>query len=273
MADTLPAAAKVERSLPTVPWLDERTMLAFEKDVLGFHVSGHPLDQHQRTLATFCNATIASLSNMNHDATVIVGGVLSSVRPTFVKQGKSAGEKMAMITLQDKTGQMDGVVFSSVFAKCGAAVQGDSIVLVIGRVDKQRGEPQIIADNVIPAIDAPKHLAGRIEVDVMDDARLGPIESRLQMLSGYLQQANASATAGAVNGWRAAEVLINLHCEGKRYALKCGRVRAIADSALLQNLVDVAGDADKVRMVSAGPPKRAEDRNGQRWRKPQMAEA
>ncbi|HEX5690569.1 MAG TPA: OB-fold nucleic acid binding domain-containing protein, partial [Roseiflexaceae bacterium] len=215
-----------------------------------------------------------SIANLNHDTTIIIGGVLSSVRPTFVKQGKSAGEKMAMITLQDKTGQMDGVVFSSVFAKCGAAVQSDAIVLVIGRVDKQRGEPQIIADNVIAAIDAPKYLAGRIEVDLLEDAASGPIESRMQMLAGYLQQANAAATSGAVNGWRAADVFINVHHDGKRYALKCSRFRAIADHNLMQSLIDVAGDPNRVRLVSAGVPKRNNDeRNGQRWRKPAMAEA
>jgi len=274
MEQAAPAVAKMERSLPSVPWLDDRTMLGFEKDVLGFHVSGHPLDQHEAALRTFCTATTTNIANLNHETSVIVGGILSSVRPTFVKQGKSAGEKMAMITLQDQGGQIDGVVFSSVFAKCGAAVQSDAVVLVIGRVDKQRGEPQIIADNVIAAVDAPKYLTGRIEIDLADDAGAGPLESRLQMLSGFLHQANAAATSGAVNGWRAADVFIHVRAEGKRYTLKCGRLRAIADQALLQNLADVAGGANHVHLISAGVPRRSDDRgNGQRWRKPQMIEA
>jgi DNA polymerase-3 subunit alpha len=264
--------ATAERSLPSVPWLDERTMLAFEKDVLGFHISGHPLDQHQATIRLFCTASVSAVASLDHDATVIIGGVLSSVRPTFVRNGKSAGEKMAMLTLQDKTGVIDGVVFSSVFAKCGAAVQNDAIVLIVGRVDKQRGEPQIIADQVMPVADASKRLTGRIEIDLREDRGDAPLESRLQMVAGFIQQAGASSAASTAQGFRAADVHVHVHAAGQRYTLKCLRARAVADDRLLQNLAEAAGGEERVRLISAGIPRRAENPAGQRWRKPAMAE-
>jgi DNA polymerase-3 subunit alpha len=259
IAEASPAAAKIERKLPSVsPW-NQRDTLKNEKDVLGFHVSGHPLDDHEPTLRTFATSTVANAANLNHDTAVIVGGQLASVRPTFVKQGKSAGEKTAMITLADKTGQMDGVVFSSIFARCGANLQADAIVLVIGRVDRMRGEPQIIADNVIAIADAPRFLAGRIEIDLLDDCEGESLEARMQMVAGYLQQAGA---AGVVHGCRVAEVCLNLFDEcGRRYALRCNRLRAVAEPALLATLRELVGD-NHVRVISGGIPRRSSD-NGQ----------
>jgi DNA polymerase-3 subunit alpha len=261
IAETTPAAARIERKLPNVtPW-NQRDALKNEKDVLGFHVSGHPLDDHESTLRIFATCTAANVANLNHDTAVIIGGQLASVRPTFVKQGKSAGEKMAMITLQDKSGQIDGVVFSSVFARCGAMLQADSIVLLIGRVDRMRGEPQIIADNVIAIADAPKFLAGRIEIDLLDDREGESLDARMQMVAGYLQQAGA---AGVVNGCRAADIYLFMHDDrGQRYALRCNRLRAVAEPALLATLRDLVGESH-VRVVSGGIPRRnGEGANGQ----------
>jgi DNA polymerase-3 subunit alpha len=274
MAEAAPAAIapKLQRNLPSAaPW-SAMDMLKAEKDALGFHVSGHPLDQHQSTLRDFCTAVSTSIGQLNHDTAVVIGGQLTRVRMTFVKNGRSAGEKMAMITLSDSHGSIDGVVFSGVFAKYGAILTDDAIVLLIGRVDRQRGEPQIIVDQVLNISDAAKHLAGRIEIDFADDSAGDPVEAQMQMVAGLLQQAGAARVA---DGGKSAEVFVNVLADGRRYAMKSGKLRAIADAALLRQLREVVG-VDRVRTVSGGAPKPAGNgTNGaKRWnRSQQLVEA
>jgi DNA polymerase-3 subunit alpha len=258
IAASEPAAAKAQRNLPSVtPW-DQKRMLAGEKEVLGFHVSGHPLDQHEGILRDFCTATTSAVARLNHDAAVIIGGQLTRVRITFVKTGKSAGEKMAMITLQDKTGSIDGVVFSSVFAKYSMHLQEDAIVLAIGRVDKQRGEPQVIVDQVIKLADAAQFLAGEIHIDLADDPQGDPIETQMQLVAGLLQQAGAARIA---EGGKPAEVFINITTDQQRYTLKSNRLRVIAEPNVLQRLRETVGPAN-VRIISGGIPRRDKPDNG-----------
>ncbi len=252
MAETAPAAVqKVHRNLPAAtPW-DQKTMLAGEKEVLGFHVSGHPLDQHQHTLREFCTASTTDIARLNHDSAVIIGGQLTRVRIVIVRNGKSAGEKMAMITIQDKVGAVDGVIFSSVFARYASILQDEAIVLLVGRVDRNRGEPQVIVDQVIRIQDAPQHLAGRIEIDLVDDPELDPVEPQMQMVAGLLQQTGGAKIA---DGGRPAEVYLYLVTGGKRYTLRANRLRVIAESDLLHRLRQTVGQ-NRVRVISGGIPK------------------
>ncbi|HWB20406.1 MAG TPA: OB-fold nucleic acid binding domain-containing protein, partial [Phycisphaerales bacterium] len=240
--------------LPNVPPWPLQTTLAGEKECLGFHISGHPLDQHMHTIRTFCTANTRAARNLSHDTPVIIGGVLSSVRTTVVKNGRSAGERMAMITLQDRDATIDGVVFSSVFARIGQNLTADSIVLLVGRVDRNRGEPQIIVDQVLPIADAPAHLTSKIEITISPSSDEGSARSTMQMLLGLLQQAGSSRIS---NGNRPADISLALNVEGKHIALRPARLRCVPSADLLRSLDDLLGP-HSVQLVSAGVPQRME---------------
>ncbi len=160
------AAGKGEPSaaLPrTPPWTDAQ-MLDFEKSVLGFYASAHPLDRYRDALARFGNATIAEVKMLRANTQVILGGMLTRVRPTFVKNGRGAGQKMAMITIEDATGAIDGVIFSDAFAVAAPLVEADKIVFLKGKVDRRREEPNIVVDQVIPIEQAAAQLTQAVEI-------------------------------------------------------------------------------------------------------------
>jgi DNA polymerase III subunit alpha len=233
-------------------------LLTYEKDVLGFHISGHPLDQHDAAMRTFRTATVAAAKNMNDEAAAVLGVMLSSVRITQVRNGPSAGEKMAMLTVVDKTGTMDGVVFASTFKEAAMHLQDGQPVFLTGRIDRKRGEPQIIVDQVIKPEDAPRYLAGAIELDFIEDADGMSLESTMSMAAGLIQQ-HAITPSG--NGARPAEIYINVITNGKRVQLRSGKLRAVAEPLLLNRLNDLLG-ANCVRLRRASsPPVR---RNGTR---------
>ena len=184
-----------EMPLPAVPPWDDRTKLANEKEVLGIHLSGHPTDEHADAIRRYATSDLRGLEQAADGRTVLVGGMLSEVRITVVRSGRSAGEKMAMITLEDRVGQLDGVVFSSVFAREAAHLQSQAVVMLVGRTDRSRGRLQIIVDRVVPIHEAPRHFTSRIEL-VFDADGPGSDGNDARRVHG----ANGANGAGGANG-------------------------------------------------------------------------
>lgn len=223
------------------------TTLAAEKETLGIHLSGHPLDEHEEALRTFATADTRRAASLAHESAIVLCGILTRVRITVVKSGRSMGEKMAMITLQDKHGSIDGVVFSKIFARDAAGLIDESIVFAVGRVDTARGEPQIIIDRVVPAAEAPLHLARRVELGFSDE-NAAPTVPLMQMVAGVLQQAAASPGRA-----RPVDLVVEVCTEGRRVRLRPGRLRVVPDSMTLERLRDLVGD-ENVRVVGGGAP-------------------
>jgi DNA polymerase III subunit alpha len=243
-------AAQPERPLPNVaPW-DDITTLQHEKDVLGFHISGHPLDRHEASLRAYRTHTLAQAASLQHDHPVALGAMLTRIRHTNVRTGRSAGERMAMISLMDKTGALEGVVFSDAFRTCAHVLQSDAVLLFTGRMDTRRGEAQIIVEQAIRPEDAPRFLARAVEIEFFDDPEADPLPPLMSMVSGVLQQ--ASAARG--DGGRPAEVFIHVLSDNRRITLRPSRLRTVvAEPALLAHLRDLVGES-RVRIIAGQPP-------------------
>jgi len=257
--------ARNDRPLPSVtPW-DDMTTLAYEKEVLGFHVSGHPLDQHDAVLRKYATHRVDAVPKLRDEATVVIGGMLTRSRITVVSKGRSQGEKMAMITIMDKSGSIDGVVFSDTFRTAAPLLQVDAMVLLIGRVDLKRGQPQIIVNQVITPEDAPRHLAKAIELEFVADEQSKAAISTMQMVAGVLKQAG-----GANGSGQRADVVVRVRSGGKRVTLRSGNLRVVADSQLLNQLERLVGSEHM--NVIAGPPAPRNNGNGAaRYRRPAFA--
>jgi len=243
---------QAERPLPDVPPWPRLQMLANEKQTLGFHVSGHPLDEHERALAGFCNNTIAGLADAVNEKQVALGCILSSIRLTTVKRGASAGEKMAMVTLQDKTGSVEGVVFSDVFKHVAHHLHEDAVIVVVGRVDRSRGDVQIRVEDVFPPDDAPARLAGAIELHFVEQPDGDPLPPQMQMVAGLINQAAAGRVAngrnGNGNGHQSTDLIIRVSTNGQDVLLRPQRLRLTPDQNLLERLRSVLGP-DAVRLM------------------------
>jgi DNA polymerase-3 subunit alpha len=264
VAEQGPAETRDERPLPGVPAWDQMTMLAGEKETLGIHVSGHPLDQHEAELRQYCTTNTAEMQAAVQDAPVVIGGILSRVRITTVRSGRSAGQRMAMITIQDRAASIDGVVFSDVFARDAPVLQEGSIVLLVGTVDHSRGSGQLRVEQALRIEDAPRHLGRGLELSFMDEEGGEGIESQMNLAAGVLQQAGAARVVGE---GRPVEVQLRVITAGKEIDLKAAHLRIVPEPALLQNLRDVLGE-EHVRLITGGPPPR---NNGggsaPRWRR------
>jgi DNA polymerase-3 subunit alpha len=173
-ADTAAAGA-----LPKVPAWSEAQILQEEKAALGFYVSSHPLERHRRWASVFVTATTETAKQVAQDGRVVMACLVQSIRTIIIKNGRSAGQKMAIVTFEDTAGTVEAVMFSECYAQFSHHLTADNVVFVLGRVDRSRtggggpqkkGAPGAIGDEDAPAA-APAENSLQIVVD-----RIVPIE-------------------------------------------------------------------------------------------------
>ncbi len=166
-------------SLPMLPEWPEKQKLQFEKAVLGFYCSSHPLAEHSAELEAFATSSISELATKFEDgAIVVVGGLVSK---STVKNDKK-GRRFAMIELEDMNGSARGVVFAKLFEEVKEYLVADAVVFVEARLDKSRDEPSLVVNSVIPMADAPRRLAARAVVRLPMEGVEAPKLERLRAL-------------------------------------------------------------------------------------------
>src|SRR5438270_2430034 len=145
-------------ALPDVEEFKNAELLKFEKELLGFYITSHPLTEHQAALDRYTTASTKEAMALSEGTEVMIGGMISRLKKTVTKNGRSAGQHMAIITLEDLDGQIDGTVFAENYAqicvKYPTAVAMESIVFVKGKVDKKRETPSLLVNEIIPITDA-----------------------------------------------------------------------------------------------------------------------
>ena len=136
-----PAKPLPEPAYPDVDeWLPKQK-LAFEKEALGFYISGHPLDRYMADLARFRATRVDELEKKEDRAEVSVGGVVTEYRERPLKSGNG---RMAFFALEDPSGQVEVVCFSKPFAEFEEVLKMDEPLLVTGTVNSEgEGEAMV----------------------------------------------------------------------------------------------------------------------------------
>jgi hypothetical protein len=117
--------------LPAVAEWPSEQLLAYEKGVLGFYLSGHPLERYRDTAQQLGTLSAAELATRSVGARVAVLGQISSVRERATK----SGNRMAFATLEVVDGAVSLTVFPEALKTCGAALRAQGPVLVKARID------------------------------------------------------------------------------------------------------------------------------------------
>jgi DNA polymerase-3 subunit alpha len=161
--------------LPDVPELSPADLLKFEKDLLGFYITSHPLTQHQALMERYTTATTREAAKCAEGVEVLIGGMLSAVRPKVAKTGRSVGQRWAILELEDLEGKLEGMCFAEPYADISERYPGvlapEKIVFVRGKVDKRRETPCLMVTDVIPVDVAIEKLTTSIGVRLDRAAR------------------------------------------------------------------------------------------------------
>ena len=130
--------------LPDVKELSPKEILAWEKETLGFYISGHPLETFRDKLSVLKSSKVLSQFVGKR---VKVGGIITEVRQITTKKGDS----MAFFTLEDFDGIINVTLFPNVFYQNSAVTQVEEVVVVEGRVDNSNDTINVVADKVTAA--------------------------------------------------------------------------------------------------------------------------
>ena len=152
--------------LPNIPDWDEHQRLASEKEILGFFITGHPLERYKDKLEDFRALTTAEISGLKNSTgkdEVYAGGVICNVR--ILKSKK--GDFYAQGTFEDMEGSVDLLVFPEAFRRVQDKVKLEVPVLVRGGVRIEEGSnPKLTVSEITPLEEAQPKLPRAIRVRI-----------------------------------------------------------------------------------------------------------
>jgi DNA polymerase-3 subunit alpha len=132
---------------PDLPEWPEEQRLVFEKETLGFYVSGHPLDRFSTEVSRFSKKSIAELIGEAKNAECKIAGIVTDFRTRRTRRG----ELMALFTLEDLTGAVQTVVFPNSYPKFEPYMTADFPILVSGRFELEDDKScKLIASDLQP---------------------------------------------------------------------------------------------------------------------------
>ncbi|MCA9396455.1 MAG: hypothetical protein KC649_04720, partial [Candidatus Omnitrophica bacterium] len=133
------------KELPDVKEWPQQKKLAFEKELLGFYVTGHPLEEFETQFKRYSSNDSEEVRSSQDGAEIMFGGLVAKLKLTVTKR---SGEKMAIMGLEDQKGGFEALVFPRVYAEYGHLIGPDKILFFKGRVDKKEEQPKLIVQEI-----------------------------------------------------------------------------------------------------------------------------
>jgi DNA polymerase-3 subunit alpha len=169
---------------PAVPEWEESELLAAEKEVLGFYITGHPLAHFSRQLRLYTTANTQTLTEFRDGEKASLGGMVLKTRLQTTRKG----DRMAFVTLEDVEGQVEVILFPEVYKEFGATLETEQPVLVRGAVDWGDEGAKIIADRVVPLAQAASTLSPKVHISLatpgLTRETLGQLKSIVERAPG-----------------------------------------------------------------------------------------
>jgi DNA polymerase-3 subunit alpha len=227
-------------SYPDVPEYDKMELLANEKEVVGFYVSGHPLDDYQKLMSDNVDAVSSDFSveadenvpeeestpaKVKDQAYYTVGGMITGKTVKLTKHNQN----MAFITLEDLYGSVEVVVFPKKYEQYRQYLEQDNRIFVYGRASISETEGKLLLEKLVPFDNLPKQVY--LQCENME-AYLSLESNIYDILDKYPGESN---------------VTVCLKAEKKRKQL--GRqFRVTIGEPLLQELKELLGEGKVITM-------------------------
>ena len=167
-----------EKPLPNIPDWDEHQRLSAEKEILGFFITGHPLEKYREKLLDFHALTTSDLAELKSSTgkdDTLVGGVLKNVRVAKSKKG----DMYALGQLEDMNGSVDILCFAEAYRRLSEKLKLDVPVLVKGGVKVEEGSnTKILVGDITPLEEAQPKLPRSLRIKIpLETASEGTIDA------------------------------------------------------------------------------------------------
>jgi DNA polymerase-3 subunit alpha len=130
----MPAVNKngTPRKLPVVDEWHDKEKLAYEKEALGFLITGHPLDRYAGDIKRLASAEISRLPELADGSEVRLCGIVTALKEIVTKKG----DRMGFVTIEDLTGQLEVTIFSDMYLQAVDILKSDDPLLITGKLEK-----------------------------------------------------------------------------------------------------------------------------------------
>jgi len=169
--------------LPDVLEWSEAERLAGEKEVLGFYITGHPLEKYATQLAAITRHDSSSLEELEHESPVTLAGILTGLR---VRPSKK-GDLWASATLEDHRGSVDLLVFPQAYQQLQGVLKPDTALLIKGRVRHEENQrPKVAVSEARPLEAAVNGRIAHLRIRVnLEEAEETLVEELARLLAAY----------------------------------------------------------------------------------------
>ncbi|MEZ4705277.1 MAG: DNA polymerase III subunit alpha [Bdellovibrionota bacterium] len=211
---------------------DDAEKLGFEKDSVGFYISGHPLLKYEMILDNYTSANTSNLMEKKNQSTQRLGGTIASIKEITTKKG----DRMAFATLEDLYGSVELVIFPKVYQEFSELFKSDEPLFVKGKLDLAEDQAKILVDAATRLKHAAKLFQGNVHVyfdlTQADAQRLDQLKVALKKHTGDCPMLLHCQVPGKT------ETVISLPSE----------YRVIPTSELFDEVSGILGDTTKIQL-------------------------
>ncbi|MFM8358439.1 MAG: OB-fold nucleic acid binding domain-containing protein, partial [Verrucomicrobiota bacterium] len=133
--------------------------LAYEKELLGMFISGHPLQPLARLIERYATHAVEGLAGVENRGMARVAGLVTAVQEGV---SKKSGKRYAMVTLEDLTGSVQVLVMNDNYEKFRPLFIPNQALLVLAEVNTGEDRPKLFPQEILPLEDAPRKLTRQV---------------------------------------------------------------------------------------------------------------
>jgi DNA polymerase-3 subunit alpha len=179
------AAPTGDEALVKVPEWPQSELLAAERQLLGFYVTGHPLTPYAALLQRYALATSATVSQLANRSMTRLGGLVSAVQTGV---GKKSAKPYALATLEDLNGSVQLLCLNESYDKYRDLLTVNRAILVLGEVSAGDDKPKVFPQEILPLEEAPRRFTLQVHLRLytahLDAARLDTARTLVQRHPG-----------------------------------------------------------------------------------------
>jgi DNA polymerase III subunit alpha len=148
-------------AISNLPEWPQHELLAHEKELLGFYVTGHPLTPYAPILEKYTLTNTAKLAGLAHRSLTRIGGLIAAVQNGV---SKKSGKPYSLVTLEDLEGSVQVLCMNENYEKYRGLLALNRAILVIGEVNSGDDRPKIFPQEILPLEDAPKRFTKQVHL-------------------------------------------------------------------------------------------------------------
>ena len=154
-------APPVPESLTDLPEWPQHELLAHEKELLGFYVTGHPLTPYVPLMEKYGLTNTAELAQLPNRSLTRIGGLVAAVQNGI---SKKSGKPYSMVTLEDLEGSVQMLCMNENYEKYRQMLVPNQAILVVGEVNTGDEKPKIFPQEILPLEEAPRRFTKQVHL-------------------------------------------------------------------------------------------------------------